>query len=300
MPMNTLAFVMAAFSPVLLGTTSTPSHTLSARTRTAVGALIRDSGAEVSVAFRTLDGRHAYLIRESEPFHAASTMKIPVMIEMFRQADARRMSLDQSVPIVNQFKSIVDGSPFTLSPDDDSETDLYKAVGQVRTWRELCELMITYSSNLATNILIDHLDVARIRSTVARLGAGGMDVRRGVEDNLAFRAGQNNTTTSAALLRLLAAIASGKAASAASCREMVQILERQHFNDAIPAGVRPGTRVAHKTGSITRIQHDAAIVFAPRPYILVVLVRGIDDEKKGHALIAAIAHEIDEAERDEQ
>ena len=201
------------------------------------------------------------------------------------------------MPVVNQFKSIVDGSPFTLSPDDDSETDLYKAVGRTRTWRELCELMITYSSNLATNILIDRLGVARIRATVTALGADGMDVRRGVEDNVAFRAGQNNTTTSMALLLLLEAIAKGTAVSPAASREMVDILARQHFNESIPAGVRPGTRVAHKTGSITRIQHDAAIVFAPRPYVLVVLVRGIDDEKKGHALIAAIAHEIDEAVR---
>jgi beta-lactamase class A len=157
--------------------------------------------------------------------------------------------------------------------------------------------MITESSNLATNVLIDRLGVARVRETVGALGAGGMDVRRGVEDNVAFRAGQNNTTTSNALLRLLEAIAKGPAVSSTASREMVDILARQHFNDSIPAGVQPGTRIAHKTGSITRIQHDAAIVFAPRPYVLVVLVRGLDDEKKGHALIAAIAHEIDEAER---
>jgi beta-lactamase class A len=297
MPKHTLVIVMVAAVPVLLGASPMRSKPFPAPVRAAVEALIRDSGAEVAVVFRTLDGRQEYLLRESEAFHAASTMKIPVMIELFRQADTRKISLDRPVPVVNQFKSIVDGSPFTLSPGDDSETDLYQAVGQTRTWRELCELMITYSSNLATNILIDRLGVTQIRATVARLGAGGMDVKRGVEDNVAFRAGQNNTTTAAALARLLGAIAGGKAASAASCREMVDVLARQHFNDAIPAGVRPGTRVAHKTGGITRIQHDAALVFAPRPYVLVVLVRGIDDEKKGHALIAAIAHEIDEAER---
>ncbi len=265
--------------------------------RSAIEALIRESGAEVSVAFRTLDGRDELLLRETESFHAASTMKIPVMIEMYRQAESKTISLDAAVPVVNQFKSIVDGSPFALSPADDSEADLYKAVGQTRTWRALCELMITDSSNLATNILIDRLGVARIRATVAALGAAGMDVRRGVEDNLAFQAGQNNTTTSLALLRLLEAMAKGTAVSPAASREMVEILARQHFNESIPAGVRPGTRVAHKTGSITRIQHDAAIVFAPKPYVLVVLVRGLDDEKKGQALTASIAHVLDEAVR---
>ncbi len=295
--MKITAMLLAAASCALLEPSPASSQNLPASTRAAVEALIKDSGAEVSVAFRTLDGRQEFFLREREPFHAASTMKIPVMIEMFRQADAKEISLDQAVPVVNQFKSIVDGSPFTLSAADDSEPDLYKAVGGTRTWRQLCESMITYSSNLATNIMIDRLGVARIRSTVAALGADGMDVRRGVEDNVAFRAGQNNTTTSLALLRLLEAIGKGTAVSAAASREMVDILARQHFNESIPAGVRAGTRIAHKTGSITRIQHDAAIVFSPRPYVLVVLVRGLDDEKKGHALIAAIAHEVDEAER---
>jgi beta-lactamase class A len=155
--------------------------------------------------------------------------------------------------------------------------------------------MITRSSNLATNNLIEHLGVDRIRATAAALGAPGMDVRRGVEDDVAFRAGQNNTTSARALLVLLEALAGGKAVSAAASLEMVEILERQQFNESIPAGLPPGTRVAHKTGSITRIQHDAAIVYGPRAYVLVVLVRGLDDEDKGHRLIADIARIVEGA-----
>ncbi len=94
------------------------------------------------------------------------------------------------------------------------------------------------------------------------------------------------------MLVLLEAIASGKAVSPEASREMLAVLERQHFSDGIPAGLPPGTVVAHKTGSITRIQHDAAVVFGDRPYVLVVLVRGLDDEKQGNALIADIARAI--------
>jgi beta-lactamase class A len=119
-----------------------------------------------------------------------------------------------------------------------------------------------------------------------------MQVLRGVEDAKAFRAGLNNTTTARALLTLMEAIAHGTAVDAASSRAMSAVLERQTFNDAIPAGLPPGTRVAHKTGEITRIQHDAAIVFAPRPFVLVVLTRGIDDRKESAALIAAIARQL--------
>lgn len=258
-------------------------------------SLIEASGAEVGVAMRTLDGRDEVLIRPSEVFHAASTMKIPVMIELFRQAEAGRLSLDQTIPIVNRFHSIVDGSPYSLSAGDDSEAGLYGAEGQSRTYRELCELMITVSSNLATNILIDALGVDRIRETVSALGAEGMEVRRGVEDGLAFRAGRNNTTTAKGLLVLLQAIASGRAVSDNASREMVEILKRQSFKDGIPAGLPPGTPVAHKTGSITGIQHDAGIVYSRRPYVLVVLVRGLDDEKQGRALIASIARAVEES-----
>ena len=71
--------------------------------------------------------------------------------------------------------------------------------------------------------------------------------------------------------------------------EMVAVLKRQQFNGAIPAGLPPGTVVAHKTGTITRIHHDAAIVFGPKPFVLVVLVRGIQDQKVSAPLIASIS-----------
>ncbi len=260
--------------------------------------LVARSGAEVAIAFRTLDGRQEWFVRADEPFHAASTMKVPVMIELFRQADAGLLSLDDPVTVVNEFKSLADGSPYSLGPDSDSEPTLYQAIGQTRTYRELCDLMIDVSSNLATNILIERLGVDKIRATTVGLGAGGMNVRRGVEDNVAYRAGLNNTTTARALLMLLDAIATGRAVSPEASRQMVAVLERQHFSDGIPAGLPPGTVVAHKTGSITRIQHDAAIVFGDRPYVLVVLVRGLDDEKQGNMLIADIARAIQGAVND--
>lgn len=257
--------------------------------------LAKASGAEVAVAMRTLDGKEEVLLDAGVSFHAASTMKVPVMIELFRQAEAGLLSLDRKIAVVNRFRSIVDGSPYSLSAGDDSEAELYRGEGQERTYRELCELMITVSSNLATNVLIETLGVDRIRATVAALGASGMDVRRGVEDNRAFQAGQNNTTTANGLLALLEAIARGRAVSEPASREMVEILKRQRFNDGIPAGLPPGTAVAHKTGSITRIQHDAGIVYAPRPYVLVVLVRGLEDGTKANALIASIARTVDAA-----
>ncbi|HZR26868.1 MAG TPA: serine hydrolase [Vicinamibacterales bacterium] len=254
-----------------------------------VESVIAKSGADVAVAFRTLDGREALLINPDVEFHAASTMKVPVMIELFRRAKAGSLRLEERVPITNEFHSIVDGSPFALSPGDDSDAGVYAHVGDTMSYRELCEAMITVSSNFAANILIEHLGAKAIQRTTDDLGASGMHVLRGVEDTKAFDKGLNNTTTARALMTLMEKIASGQAIDTASSKEMIAILERQHFASRIPAGLPPGIRVAHKTGEITKIQHDAAIVFADRPYVLVVLIRGLQDEKQGSALAAEIS-----------
>ena len=258
----------------------------------AIQESIRKSGADVGVAFRTLDGGAEWLFRADEPFHAASTMKVPVLIELFHQRQQGKLTLDEPLRVKNEFRSLVDGSIYTLDPSDDSETDLYKAVGQTRTLAQLCELMITVSSNLATNLLLEKLGVDDIRGTVHSLHADGMNVLRGVEDDKAFKQGLNNTTTARGLLQLLDAIARGQAVDQESSRQMSEILERQSFNDGIPAGLPAGTRVAHKTGEITRIHHDAGIVFAPRPFVLVILVRGLADTKDSATLMADITRQL--------
>lgn len=250
--------------------------------------LITASGADVAVAFRTLDGRDELLIEPDVSFHAASTMKVPVLIELFRQARTGVLSLDDRIPIVNQFHSIVDGSPFTLDISDDSDADVRQYLGGTMAYRELAEAMITVSSNFATNLIIEHLGAKNIQKTTDALGATGMHVLRGVEDGKAFQQGLNNSTTARALLTLMETLARGKAVDRAASEEMVAILKRQKFNSRIPAGLPPGIAVAHKTGEITKIQHDAAIVYAPRPFVLVVLVRGLDDAKAGSALAAEI------------
>jgi beta-lactamase class A len=256
---------------------------------------IRKSGADVGVAFRTLDGKAEWFLRADEPFHAASTMKIPVLIELFHQVREGKLKLDEPLLVKNEFHSLADGSIYTLDPADDSETDLYKAAGQTRTLRQLCELMITVSSNLATNLLIEKLGVENIRATVHSLHADGMNVLRGVEDGKAFAKGLNNTTTARGLQQLMDAIARGEAVDQEASRQMIEILERQKFNEGIPAGLPPGTRVAHKTGEITKIHHDAAIVFAPKTFVLVILVRGLADTKDSAALMADITRQLYQA-----
>ena len=231
-------------------------------------------------------------------FHAASTMKLPVMIQLFRDRDAGLLTLDDSITVTNTFRSIVDSSPYQLDLSDDSDSTLYKRIGQRVSVRQLIELMETVSSNLATNLLIERVDARRANATAHALGADSILVLRGVEDDKAYRAGLNNTTTARDLGVLLAALANGTAASPASCREMLQILSRQQFNEGIPAGLPAGTRVYHKTGWIDQVvYHDAALVepSARGRYVLVVLTAGIPKSDDAHALVRDVSRLVYES-----
>lgn len=260
-----------------------------------VRGLIAASGAEtVAIYFRDLTGPDSLLHDADTRLHAASTMKVPVMIQVFRDAEAGRLRLDDTVVLRNEFRSLADGSPYALDRADDSDSTLYDRLGGPATVRELVDLMITVSSNLATNLLIDLVDAERVTATMRALGADSIEVLRGVEDQRAYEAGLSNTTTARDLGVILAAIAERRAAGPASCLEMEAILERQRFNEGIPAGLPPGTRVGHKTGWITGIHHDAALVSgtAGEHYVLVVLVRGLEDRAASARLMAEVAREV--------
>ncbi|MGB8508967.1 MAG: serine hydrolase [Pyrinomonadaceae bacterium] len=258
--------------------------------------IIAASGAEtVAVAFRDLATGRELSVNDRVSFHAASTMKVPVMMELFRQSRDGNLSLDRRVAVKNDFKSIADGSRFTVSPADDSEGTLYKKIGGTESVRELMRLMITESSNLATNLLIELVTPERVMKSMREYGARDIRVLRGVEDGKAFERGLNNTTTARDLLILLRRIAENRAVSRAASEEMMRILLAQKFNEGIPAGLPAVARVAHKTGSITKINHDAAIVFLPgrrSPYVLVILTRGLADEGRAHRLIADISRAV--------
>jgi beta-lactamase class A len=248
--------------------------------------------AVVAVAVRDLaPGGGGFDVAGDSVFHAASTMKLPVMIELFRGADSSGRGLDEEMLLTNRFTSVADGTPYALSPADDSDSAAYALVGQRVTVRELTRRMIVRSSNLATNALIARADPVRTTATARALGATRMIVRRGVEDNPAFRAGIINTTTAPDLAALLVALERGQAASPASTRAMLEILRAQEYNAEIPAGLPPGTPVAHKTGSITGVLHDAAIVYpgARPPYVLVVLTRGVPDQQIARQAIVDVA-----------
>ena len=235
-------------------------------------------------------------INESMSFHAASTMKLAVMLELYRQASQNLLNLNDSILIRNEFNSIVDKSKYSLTSADDSDVEIYKMIGKKMTLHELNYRMITMSSNLATNILIDLITPNKIMQTMKAIGANNIKVLRGVEDVKAFRAGLNNMTTARDLYKILEAINSNKVTNEYYSNEMIKILTEQKHNDIIPALLPKNVITAHKTGWISGVYHDAAICFLPdgRFYYLVLLTKNILYETKAKYALQKISLLVNE------
>ena len=244
-----------------------------------------------AIAYKDLQSGDTLFWNEKEMFHAASTMKTPVMIEIFRQAGLGNIRLSDTMIIRSDFQSIVDGSWYTLSAGDDSDNEVYDQMGKPQTIAYLVERMITRSSNVATNMLMSRVKGEQITGYMRTLGAPTIMVRRGVEDNKAYKMGLNNITAAIDLLSIFEQLALGKAVNREADEAMIRILEKQFYNDIIPVQLPENVRVAHKTGWITGVNHDSGIVSLPNGnrYVLILLSKNCDDEKAAKQLLSTIA-----------
>lgn len=248
-----------------------------------------------AVWFRDLqDEDHHFAINEDTLFHAASTMKTPVMIELFKRVEAGELSLDDSILVENRFYSIVDSSEFQMTLSPDSNDPIEKMVGEMATIRELNHAMITYSSNLAANILIKLVGAAKTTETMRELGAMNIQVLRGVEDLKAFDRGLSNRTTAKDLGLIFENIAQGTAVNPEMDSQMIDILTDQYYGDIIPAKLPENVTVAHKTGSITGVEHDSGIVYLPdgSSYVFIFLSKNLPDNVKGREIGASVSEMV--------
>ncbi len=284
------------FIIILLGITmqSQAQTDSSEKLKNSIQAKLDTVEGEFAIAFKDLQTGQTLFINEKDNFHAASTMKTPVMIEVFKQAKAGKFKLSDSITIKNEFRSIVDGSLFGLDISDDSADEMYKKIGKKMTIYDLTYQMIIVSSNLATNILIDLVGAKNANATMRTLGANDIQVLRGVEDNKAFKLGMNNTVTAFDLMTIFEKLAQKTVVSKEDSEGMIKILLDQKFREKIPAKLPKEVKVAHKTGSITGVQNDSGIIYLPdgRKYVLVLLSRKLKDEKMGVDVLADVSRMI--------
>lgn len=258
-----------------------------------ISNLINAQEGDFAVSFYDLKTNNTFGIHDKNEFHAASTMKTPVMIEVFKQIKEGNLKLEDSILIKNEFRSIVDKSPYKMDIGSDSDDVIYKKIGIKMSIYDLVYQMITVSSNLATNILIDIVDPKKVTQSMRDLGAMDIQVRRGVEDTKAFDLGLNNTTTAHDLMLIFKALAN-KEIGDLDYDKMIGILADQKFNEIIPAKLPKNLKIAHKTGSITGVQHDSGIVFLPdgRSYVLILLSKNLKDVEKGVDILSEISKMI--------
>lgn len=259
-----------------------------------ISSKLAEQKGDFAVAFKDLGTGETLLIDEQAFFHAASTMKTPVMIEVYKQAAAGKFSLSDSFVVKNIFRSIVDSSYFSLNAKDDSEKELYQHLGEKRSLYDLVYAMIIKSSNLATNMVIELVNAHNVTQTMRQLGATHIQVLRGVEDAKAFEKGLNNITTANDLLLIYEKMARGEIVDSASSQAMIKILLNQQFNEIIPAQLPAAVKVAHKTGNITQVQHDSGIIFLPdgRKYVLVLLSKNLQHEDQAIKAMASVSEMI--------
>ena len=255
--------------------------------------LARESKARaVAVALLDFESSFRFSLAGDRWFHAASTIKLAVLLAIFRAADEGRLRLDDSLHVRNRFVSAADGSPFRVDPSSDAMPELYQAIGRTAKISALTEGMIVASSNLATNLLLDFLGVEYARNVLRDAQVSGVELRRGVEDRTAHEKGIDNEATADGLLTLLSALR-GDFLKKESKEQAIHVLLAQRFNSMIPAGLPAHATVAHKTGEISTACHDVGIVYLPErePYIAVILTE-FDAEQNGRRETVAAISEV--------
>jgi beta-lactamase class A len=254
---------------------------------------LKNKARAIGVAVHDFETGFRFSLRGDRWFHAASTIKVAVLLAVFRAADQGRLRLDDSLHVRNRFFSAADGSVFRVSQDRDATPELYATIGRTAKISALAYAMICGSSNLATNLLLDFVGVEYARTVLREAEVDGVELRRGVEDHGAHEQGINNEATADGLLSLLSAIR-GDFLTPESKREVIRILLEQRFNSMIPAGLPLHATVAHKTGEISTSCHDIGIVYLPErePYITAILTEFDPDREGRRETVAAISEAI--------
>lgn len=251
-----------------------------------VGDTLAPVAGTFGLSYLHLNTGERYSFNGDETFYAASVIKVPIMCEVFRQAEYEGLDLSRKIAV--QRADQVGGSGILQNLTPGAELSLY----------DIVTLMIIQSDNTATNICIDLIGKANTTRFMEKLGLKNIKLFNKLMVVPVEREGLNymspNDTT-----ELLAKIARGECVSLRACEEMVKIMKQQQFNDQLTkylplepdrcVGSLPDVVVAHKTGWVNGTRNDAGIFYLPRQeYVLSVFSKGIVDDAAAVEAIARI------------
>jgi beta-lactamase class A len=262
--------------------------------RTAIATIAKEQKTvDCAVSVRDYNSDFRFSHNSERLFHAASTIKVAILLAVMKAVDGGRVQLDAPLHVRNRFLSVADGTPYKLDRSSDGYPQLYKSIGRTAKIAELAESMIISSSNLATNLLLDFVGNEEAAKVLKDAGVNGVHLRRGVEDENAYDEGINNETTADGLVELFA-VFRGDFLSKRSRDHAIHILLNQRFTSMIPAGLPSHATVAHKTGEISTVCHDAGIVYLPErePYIVAILTEVDTEASSRRDTVAKISEAV--------
>jgi beta-lactamase class A len=230
-------------------------------------------------------------VREDEKFAAASIIKLPIMLTVYRAYEKKTASPTEYIALLPG--DITEGAPIL----GDAHSGQRWPIGL------LVNAMIKYSDNIASNALISHFGFTEINATIRNAGMTGTMLARHFAGEVPPGRRNLNVTTPHDIGVLLYEIERGAhegiptVASPVSCRAMVQTMLGQAYREMIPAGVKRRVPIANKTGELDTVRSDAAIVdpLSEAPYVLVILTRDLEYPGLAYGEIAEFAQRIDKA-----
>ncbi len=230
----------------------------------AVEEIAREVGGTVAVAVRDLRRQRALDRLAEVRLPSASVIKIVILLELLARVEEGDLRLDDRLPLEDGDKVPGSGVLSMLQ------------AGMELTLDDLAHLMMNVSDNTASNMLIGLLGCDRINHRLAGWGLRQTRLERKFYDFAAREQGLDNWVTAGELAELLVGIERRRLLGSDACEKTLAVMRKQQFGGRIPALLPPETPVAHKTGSITGICHDAGIIYSPGgPLILVVLTQDI-------------------------
>lgn len=239
---------------------------------------VAGEGAEIAVAGRLVGTERAWGLAANRPFPAASTIKLAILVALFRAVDAGRLDLGECRTVGASDAVPGSGVLAAMTP------------GLALPVADLAYLMVAISDNTASNVLLDVVGFAAVRQTMADLGLSGTALNRRFLGRMPGPGEPENVTTAADLAALLAALAGDTAASPASCARMRDLLALQQDRDRLARRLPPEVAFGGKSGSLPGLFHDAGLLSSTAGTLAVaVLTRGITDRYAAAETIGQIA-----------
>jgi beta-lactamase class A len=234
----------------------------------------------MGIAVKSLDGAFEFFAHEHEVFHAASIIKIPILIELYRQIEEQIVAIDRKVVLADEHKVAGAGVLHELH------------AGLVLTIKDLAILMIVVSDNTASNMLIDIVGQENVNCLLRELGMKNSALRKKFMIELADRSIINFISPYDAMM-LLEKLYEGEILSRPATAEVLDILSRQQYREKIPLLLPEDLQIANKTGEVTGVRHDVGIVFLENhPYVVSLMTKDVVDPLEADRAIAEISKKI--------